>query len=121
MPTKLGYGIIHELESGTAYLMQERGIKTVQELIGAAQPHPVTDFMALSPVKKLSAFNHDLCVSCGNCARCPYLAITLDEKRLPFSDPALCIGCSLCAQKCLTGAITMRERTSQELAVLREN
>ena len=121
MPTKYGYGIINELESGTAFLMQQRGIKSMRELIGIAQPHPITDFMALTPIKKLSTFNYDLCVSCGDCARCPYLAITLDEKRLPHSDPALCIGCSLCAQKCLTGAITMRERTPQELAVLHEN
>jgi len=120
MPTKFGYGIIHELESGTAFLMQERGIKSMRELIGITQPHPVTDFMALTPIKKLSAFNYDLCVSCGNCARCPYLAISLDNKRLPFSDPSLCIGCSLCAQKCLVGAITMRDRTPQELAMLKE-
>ena len=121
MPTKYGYGIIHEIESGTAFLMQERGIKSMRELIGIAQPHPITDFMALSPIKKISTFNYDLCVSCGNCARCPYMAITLDDKRLPFSDAARCIGCSLCAQKCLAGAITMRERTPQELAMLREN
>jgi len=121
MPTKYGYGVIHELESGTAFLMQARGIKSMRELIGITQPHPVTDFMALTPVKKLSAFNYDLCVSCGNCARCPYLAIDLDDKRLPHSDPARCIGCSLCAQKCLVGAISMRERTPQELAALREN
>ena len=121
LPTKYGYGVIQEIESGTAFLMQERGIKSMRELIGIAQPHPVTDFMALTPIKKLSVFNYDLCVSCGNCARCPYLAISLDEKRLPFSDPARCIGCTLCAQKCLVGAISMRERTPQELAVLKEN
>lgn len=121
MPTKFGYGIIHEIESGTAFLMQERGIKSMHELIGVAQPHPITDFMALTPIKKISSFDYDLCVSCGNCARCPYMAITLDEKWLPFSDASHCIGCSLCAQKCLVGAITMRERTSQELAILREN
>ncbi len=51
---KYGYGIIRDLESGTAFLMQERGIKSVKELIGIAQPHPITDFMALSPVKKIS-------------------------------------------------------------------
>ncbi len=121
MPTKYGYGIIRELESGTAFLMQERGIKSMRELIGIAQPHPITDFMALSPVKKISTFDYDLCVSCGDCARCPYMAITLDEKRLLFSDPARCIGCSLCVQKCLTGAISMRDRTPRELAMLREN
>jgi dihydropyrimidine dehydrogenase (NAD+) subunit PreA len=119
--TKYGYGIIRDLESGTAFLMQERGISSMKELIGIAQPHPITDFMALSPVKKISSFDYDLCSGCGNCARCPYLAISLDEKSLPHSDPALCIGCSICAKKCFTGAITMRERSPEELALLVEN
>jgi len=93
----------------------------MKELIGIAQPHPITDFMSLSPVKKLSEFNSELCTSCGNCARCPYLAIKLDDKGYPHSDPALCIGCSICAKKCFVGAIVMRERSPEELAVLVEN
>ena len=32
--TKFGYGIIRDLESGTAFLMQERGIRSMKELIG---------------------------------------------------------------------------------------
>lgn len=119
--TKHGLGIIRDLESGTAHLMQARGIASMQELIGIAQPHPVTDFMALSPLKKISEADYSLCVSCGNCARCPYLAIRLDTQGRPHTDPALCIGCSICAQKCLTGAIQMRVRTPGELAVLQEN
>jgi len=118
---KHGYGIIRELESGTSFLMQERGIKSMKELIGIAQPNPITDFMALTPVKNISDANLDFCVSCGNCARCPYLAVTLDEKGLPHTDPALCIGCSICAKKCFVGAITMRTRSAEELALLREH
>ena len=118
---KQGYGIICDLESGTSFLMQERGIQSMKELIGITQPNPITDFMALTPVKKISEANHELCVSCGNCARCPYLAITLDEKGMPHTDPALCIGCSICAKKCFVGAITMRTRTPEEHAVLKEN
>ena len=118
---KHGVGIIRELESGTAFMMQERGIHSMGELIGIAQPHPFTDFMDLSAVKKISSVDHDLCVSCGNCARCPYLAIGLDEQDHYCTDPARCIGCSICAQKCLTGAISMRERTPEEVAVLQEN
>jgi len=118
---KHGYGIIKELESGTAYLMQDRGIKSVNELIGMAQPEAITDFMELTPVKKVSIFNHDLCVSCGNCVRCPYLAIELDGDGLPSSDPAKCIGCSICALKCFVGAISMRERTPEEIEMLVEH
>lgn len=118
---KHGYGIIRDLESGTSFLMQERGIKSMKELVGIAQPNPITDFMALTPVKKISDANPEVCVSCGNCARCPYLAITLDEKDLPHTDPAICIGCSICAKKCFVGAITMRTRSAEELALLREH
>jgi NADPH-dependent glutamate synthase beta subunit-like oxidoreductase/dihydroorotate dehydrogenase/Pyruvate/2-oxoacid:ferredoxin oxidoreductase delta subunit len=117
---KQGYGIICDLESGTSFLMQERGIRSVKELIGIARPHPVTDFMALTPVKKISEARPEFCVSCGNCARCPYLAITLDEQGLPHTDPSLCIGCSICAKKCFTGAIVMRARSAEEFAVLKE-
>jgi dihydroorotate dehydrogenase/Pyruvate/2-oxoacid:ferredoxin oxidoreductase delta subunit len=119
--TKYGYGILRDLESGTAFLMQERDIRSMQEFIGIAQPHPITDFMALSPVKKISDFNYEFCNLCGNCARCPYLAISLDEQGYPHSDAARCIGCSICAKKCFTGAITLRERTPEELALLVEN
>jgi NADPH-dependent glutamate synthase beta subunit-like oxidoreductase/dihydroorotate dehydrogenase/Pyruvate/2-oxoacid:ferredoxin oxidoreductase delta subunit len=118
---KQGYGIIHDLESGTSFLMQERGIHSMNELIGIAQPHPVTDFMALTPIKKISEARPEYCVSCGNCARCPYLAITLDNQRLPHTDPSRCIGCSICAKKCFTGAILMRARNVEELAMLKEN
>ena len=116
--TKYGYGIIHELESGTSFLMQERGMTWMDKLIGIAQPHPITDFMALSPIKRLSDVNFDMCVSCGNCARCPYLAIELDDKGRPHTDPEKCIGCSICAKKCLFGAISMRVRSPEELAIL---
>ena len=119
--TKFGYGILRDLESGTAFLMQERGIKSMKELIGIAQPHPITDFMKLSPVKKISSFKYELCTSCGNCTRCPYLAIKLDENSQPHSDPALCIGFSICAKKCFTGAISMRDRSAAEHALLIEN
>ncbi|MEW6094864.1 MAG: 4Fe-4S binding protein, partial [Chloroflexota bacterium] len=117
---KQGYGIIRDLESGTSFLMQERGIRSMKELIGIAQPEPITDFMALTPTKKISEVRSEFCLSCGNCARCPYLAITLDDRRLPRTDPARCIGCSICAKKCFTGALYMRERSPEELAALKE-
>jgi dihydropyrimidine dehydrogenase (NAD+) subunit PreA len=44
---KYGLGIVNELHSGLSFLMQDRGFKSVKELIGAALPHPITDFMAL--------------------------------------------------------------------------
>jgi len=118
---KHGYGIIHELESGTAHLMAERGIRSMKELIGRAEPHPIADFMSLTPIKKISSHDHDLCVTCGNCKRCPYLAISFDGEKKLKTDPAKCIGCSICAQKCFVGAIAMRDRTPEEAALLKED
>ena len=118
---KHGYGIIDELVSGLSYLMKARGIPSVKDLIGIALPNAVTDFMDLSAVKKISEVDRDLCVSCGNCARCSYGAIALDKAGLPATDPAVCVGCSICALSCMAGALQMRPRTPEELAVLRED
>ena len=93
----------------------------MSELIGIAQPHPITDFMALSPVKRISEVDGGLCVGCGNCTRCPYLAIAVDDQLHLHTDPEKCVGCAICALKCFVGAISMRERTSAELSALREN
>ena len=113
---KYGVGIVDDLHSGLSFLMEERGFKSVKELIGSALPTPVTDFMALSAIKKLPTVDADLCEHCGNCTRCPYQAVKLNGRKVPVFDAALCIGCSLCAQKCFAGAISMRARTPRELA-----
>ena len=114
---KYGVDIVGELHSGLSHLMQERGIRSVEELIGRALPNPVTDFMALTPTLRIPQLSPlKLCVSCGNCTRCGYLAVTLDERGLPRFDATKCIGCSLCAQKCFTGALAMRDRTAGEQA-----
>ncbi len=117
---KYGYGIVRHLHSGLSHLMAERGISSVSELIGRALPNPIRDFMDTSPVKKISQVDPELCQRCGNCARCPYLAIELDEDKIPHTDPSKCIGCSICVQKCFAGALYMRDRTPEEAAALKE-
>jgi dihydropyrimidine dehydrogenase (NAD+) subunit PreT len=117
---KYGLGIVDELHSGLSFLMQERGFASVRELIGSALPDPITGFTSLSAAKKLPQVIRELCEHCGNCTRCPYQAIALDRQRIPAFDPARCIGCSLCAQKCFAGAIFMRRRNARETALLQE-
>ncbi len=117
---KYGYGIINDLMMGVSYLMKERGFNSIAELRGAALPDPITPFMELSWIKKISQVREYLCQHCGNCTRCPYLAITLNSKKIPEIDPSKCIGCSICVQKCFSGALFMRERTEKELSMLSE-
>jgi dihydropyrimidine dehydrogenase (NAD+) subunit PreA len=110
LPERYGYGIIDHLTSGLSHLLQERGIGSVQELIGIAQPKPVTDFMDIPSKHKRSQLkDRELCVKCGNCTRCPYLAIELDADGYPETDPDKCMGCSLCVQLCWTNALEMVE------------
>lgn len=119
--TRDGYGIIEHLESGLSYLMAERGLGSVEALCGVALPQAVTDFMDLPSRKKVSQASRDLCLRCGNCSRCPYLAISQDSEGFPTTDASRCIGCSICALKCFASAITMRERTAEEAAMLNES
>jgi glutamate synthase (NADPH/NADH) small chain len=118
---KYGLGYVDELHSGLSYLMEERGFRSVKELIGSALPDPITDFGVLSPTKQLPQVVAVLCQHCGNCTRCPYQAIVLDSRGVPTFDPSHCVGCSLCAQKCFAGAISMRDRTPPERAALQES
>jgi NADPH-dependent glutamate synthase beta subunit-like oxidoreductase/dihydroorotate dehydrogenase/ferredoxin len=119
--TKYGYGIIHDLTAGLSHLLQARGISSVKNLIGLIAQKPIVDFMALSPTKKISQVYDKLCEHCGNCSRCPYLAISLNEEKIPVTNPEKCIGCGICAKKCFAKALYLRDRTEYELKVLRED
>jgi len=114
---KYGLGYVDELHSGLSHLLEERGLASVRALVGSALPDPVTGFESLPAEKRLPAVAASLCEHCGNCARCPYQAVALNGRGLPEFDAALCVGCSLCAQKCFAGALTMRARTARELAL----
>jgi len=118
---KHGVGVVGELHSGLSHLLEARGLRSVDELIGCALPEPVTAFEALSAVKMISDVDAQLCVHCGNCIRCPYLAIALDADKVPHTDAARCVGCSFCTQHCIADALFMRSRTPEEAAALRES
>jgi dihydropyrimidine dehydrogenase (NAD+) subunit PreA len=117
---KYGVNVVDELHSGLSYLLEARGLRSVAELIGRASPQPITPFMELPAAKPISSVDATLCVHCGNCTRCPYLAISLDAELVPRTDPARCVGCSFCALMCFAGALSMRERTPEESAALSE-
>lgn len=118
---KYGYRIIEELCSGLSHLMAARGIKSVSDLIGIALPDPIRDFMELSPVKQISSVDEELCVHCGNCTRCPYLAIELNDQLIPEIAPELCIGCGMCTLLCPACALSLRDRTEEEAKALKED
>jgi dihydropyrimidine dehydrogenase (NAD+) subunit PreA len=116
-----GVEIVEELHAGLSGLLDSLGLRSVSDLIGRALPRPIREFPDLTAQKRISTVNRRLCVHCGNCCRCPYQAIRLDRRQIPQTDPARCIGCSLCVQRCFAGALSMRERSQAEHAALRED
>ncbi len=117
---KYGVNIVDDLHSGLSHLLQAQGYASVPDFIGCALPRPITDFMNLSPEKKISDRNSALCVRCGNCTHCGYQAISMGKDGFPVTDPSKCIGCSICVKTCFTGAMIMRERTIAEAKVTPE-
>ncbi|MFI5168300.1 MAG: FAD-dependent oxidoreductase [Thermoanaerobaculales bacterium] len=117
---KHGVGIVDELHSGLSHLLEAHGWRSVGELVGCALPNPITAFIELPAAKQISTVEASLCARCGNCTRCPYLAISLDDEQVPRTDPARCVACSFCTLMCFTGALSMRERTPEEAAALVE-
>jgi len=117
---KYGYTVIDHIEEGVSHLMLDRGIRSMAELIGRALPQPIKDFMDLPSKKSISDVHEELCLSCGNCTRCPYLAVTLNEEKKPVTDASKCIGCGICTMKCFSGALYLRERNEEETAALKE-
>lgn len=118
---KYGYDIINHLEWGLSNFMSERGFKSVSQLIGCAQPDIITPFDKLSAKKKIPDVIEELCIHCGNCTTCGYLAVKLNKYKIPEFDASKCVGCSICVQKCPSKALYMRKRTRKEEAVLKES
>jgi dihydropyrimidine dehydrogenase (NAD+) subunit PreA len=117
---KHGVEIVDELHSGLSHLLQQKGYKSVNELIGSALPKPITDFMELSAEKKISDRQATLCTKCGNCTHCGYQAIAMGSDGYPITDASKCIGCSICVKTCFAGAMMMRQRTAAEAKVTPE-
>jgi len=51
------------------------------------------------------------CVGCGACVeRCPFSALSLDERRIAIVDPEACFGCGICRSACSMDAIALEDR-----------
>ena len=51
------------------------------------------------------------CIGCGACVeRCPFGALSLDERPSALLDEEACYGCGICRSACPVEAITLRNR-----------
>lgn len=104
-----GYRIIDDLVDGLLGYLNEKGFRSVEELVG----------LGLDAVKDTQDLERDTivypkfvrskCIGCGRCAiSCRdggHQAIHFGEDRKPVLDPPKCVGCHLCTLVCPEQAI----------------
>ncbi|MEX2495422.1 MAG: NAD-dependent dihydropyrimidine dehydrogenase subunit PreA, partial [Woeseia sp.] len=113
-----GFKIIDDLTDGLSNFLDQKGMKSVTELVGRAVPS-VTDWqhLNLNYVEK-AVIDQDLCIKCGRChvvcEDTSHQAITQSvngQRRFEVID-AECVGCNLCVSVCpVDGCITMQPLT----------
>jgi len=100
-----GYRIVEDMISGVSYWMEEKGIDSLDEIIGAALPNIIPADQIDRDFKVYPDFNHDKCIGCGRCYISCYdgghQAIDWDsENRKPLLNKDKCVGCGLCGMIC---------------------
>ena len=114
-----GFKIIDDLVDGLSAFLDEKGMRSVDELVGRAVPS-VTDwqYLNLNYVEK-AYIDQELCISCGRChvvcedtSHQAITAVANGKRRFEVLDEE-CVGCNLCVSVCpIENCITMRPLAS---------
>ncbi len=100
----------------------EESITQAQAAVSRACTVLSQDFIRTEGI--VSSVNEMLCSGCGDCeALCPFEAIEMEVKKVPFKgeklvavvNEALCKGCGACAATCRSGAISLKGFTDAQL------
>ncbi|MDQ7080647.1 MAG: NAD-dependent dihydropyrimidine dehydrogenase subunit PreA [Paracoccaceae bacterium] len=109
-----GFKIVQEMISGLSQYMDEKGISSVDEIVGRAVPK-VKDWndLNLNYVTK-AVIDQDSCIKCGRCyIACEdtsHQAIAMSDDRVFTVKDEECVACNLCVNVCpVEGCITMRQ------------
>ena len=85
-------------------------------LIGGRIPK-VLEKIILNILRPKSEFNHDLCISCGDCKRsCPPGIIDMSTGK-PVPDLSRCIRCFCCHELCPKKAVTIRRHRLYDMVL----
>lgn len=112
-----GFGIIREMLPGLERYMDEKGYRTIDDMVGKALPN-VGEWKTLNLKHKVVAnINADKCIGCQLCyIACDdgahqAIALPSDGSRIPSIIDENCVGCNLCSLVCpVEGCITMEKR-----------
>ena len=114
-----GYRIIDDLILGLQHYMAERGLASVEALVGEELPNFVTPTDLDRDTIVYPKIDRDRCIGCGRCyVSCQdggHQAITFDaDSRQPRIVGTKCVGCHLCRLVCPTGAIGVTKRIDKK-------
>jgi dihydropyrimidine dehydrogenase (NAD+) subunit PreA len=118
-----GYRIVEDMISGLSHFMEERGIDSLDELVGIATRNIIPAEELDRSFQIIPTVNESKCVGCGRCyISCfdgSHQAIEWDyENRKPIILEDHCVGCHLCLnvcpiQDCITpGEVVFKEGRS---------
>jgi dihydropyrimidine dehydrogenase (NAD+) subunit PreA len=120
-----GYRIIEDMTQGLSDYMNEKGFRSVSELVGKAIPN-YTNWEELDrSYRQIAKIHEQHCIGCNLCVvacddgahQCikvnPELREDGHTRRAPIIDEPECVGCNLCSLVCpAPGAITMVKTTT---------
>jgi dihydropyrimidine dehydrogenase (NAD+) subunit PreA len=112
-----GYRIIDDLVLGLQTYMAERGISSVDDLVGEQLPMFVLPSDLDRETMVFPKIDREKCIGCGRCyISCQdggHQAISFGDDRRPHVLGQKCVGCHLCRLVCPTGAIGLAKRMAK--------
>lgn len=111
---QFGYRIIDDLITGMKHYLAERGLDSIEAIIGEELPSFVKPSDLDRETMVFPTIDREKCIGCGRCyISCSdggHQAMRFDDDRKPHVVGTKCVGCHLCRLVCPTGAIGVAQR-----------
>ncbi|MGN1376390.1 MAG: NAD-dependent dihydropyrimidine dehydrogenase subunit PreA [Prevotella sp.] len=112
-----GYRIIDDLILGLQTYMANRGVDSLEKLVGELVPTFIRPSDLDRETIVFPKIDLEKCVGCGRCyISCNdggHQAIKFDDDSIPHIVGTKCVGCHLCRLVCPTGAINVTRRVNK--------